>query len=406
MTRLLFLFFLVIAGSLGATRGQAEGYTLVPQDQVLIRAMRWDVSSSGFVLWDGLSGEYRIAPDGTLAVPLAGHVIAAGETVESLAQQLATQLQREVGLAEAPQLAIELVGHLPIYVLGTVTTPGAYTYRPGLTAEQAVALAGGILRLPPGTPGTSDRQILQIGGEMRLLSEQLADLRGERDRIRTDLTSLSDGEEEQEESGNQDATSGPGGDLLAATQSARQSQARRIRDLQNVLSEQIVRLEEQIALRDSQIEMVREELEAVSSLKERGLAANTRVTGISSNLSNLQAQRIQLDIARLTAAQQLNLAQRDELALTDTARTEGLRELDGVEREIAALEIQLDTARALYSNALTAGLPVDVDPAAVETTIGYQATRAGNAIPLEPTDLLQPGDTLHVSRLVTPTTTQ
>ncbi len=374
----------------------AESYELLEHDRLLLRAMRWDPVVSSFVQWDGVSGEYKIGPDGTLMVPLAGQIQASGNTLESLSKLIETRLRRQVGLAEPPHVAIEVIDHLPVYVLGDVTAPGAYPFRPGLTAQQALALAGGPLRPPLQLGSGNDFQTLSLGGEIRLLTTQIAALENERERLTTDLDALS--------SEDQDATAEIGGlegQILAATQTARSGQGVSLRELQEVQEQQIKSLEEQLKLREEQIEFTRKDLESVNELKERGLAVNARVTALNISLSNLISERLNLEIALLNAKQQLNRAQRDELALVDTARSQALTRLNQVEQELLTLRTRLATAQTLHNEVVAAGLATDAEPVG-ETVIEYSVTRESKLLSdaFDAVGALLPGDTLVVSRTV------
>jgi polysaccharide export outer membrane protein len=88
-----------------------------------------------------LTNLYEIDQSGTVAFPLIGDIQAAGSTVDALAARIETQLSH--GYLRAPNVTVEVATYRPFFVLGEVTTPGQYPYVPGLTAENAVAIAGG-----------------------------------------------------------------------------------------------------------------------------------------------------------------------------------------------------------------------------------------------------------------------
>ena len=379
-----FLLFLAAAAAAG-------GYRLQPQDGIEIRAMRWDAGTVGYLPWEGISGLYALAPDGTLMVPLAGVSEAAGRTPEELAVQLEQRLHHSTGAAQPPRVAVAVVSHLPVYVLGDAAAPGAYPFRPGLTAQQALALAGGLFR-PPLPDGGNSLQPLQLRGEIRLLGTDLAALENERQRLAADLAALAP------EPSAAAPPDGRDGEILQAAQAARSAQSERIRGLQMVLREQIERLAAQIALRVEQIAVTRAELDNVSSLKERGLTVSTRVTGLSNALNELETKKLQLEIAQLTARQQLNRAERDALSLLDDARSENLLRIREVERNIARLTGRLATARSRYAEALAAGEAADNAGQAGEIVVQYHIRRGGSAAAAEPGSLLQPGDTLEIRR--------
>lgn len=386
---------LLVLGLVSAAH--ADSYLLVPQDRVVVRAMRWDPTSTTYLRWDGISGEYTVAQDGTLAVPLIGQIEAQGKNTGDLSRMLEIRLRRQTGMAEPPQIALEVIGHLPVYVLGDVAGPGAYPFRPGLTAQQALALAGGPLRPPVQFNNGTDLQPLRLGGEIRLLNEQIEDLQQEKRRLVADLDAVSS----QGAAGSAQVPSGLEGEILIAAQNARSGQEESIRELKSVLTEKIASLAAQLELLEQRIALTKKDLDNVTSLKEKGLTVNTRVTALTNALNNLEAERLNLDIAQLTARQQLNRAERDGLALLDTARSNALVRLNTVEQELTTLQTRLATARLLHSEVVAAGLTTDTEPSG-EAVIRYAVTRGDDAVTtqIDATTKLQPGDTLDVTREV------
>ncbi len=88
-----------------------------------------------------LTNIYEVDQEGQVSFPLIGDVAASDSTVDELANrirgQLATHYLRE------PNVTVEVATYRPFFVLGEVGNPGQYPYVPGITAETAVAVAGG-----------------------------------------------------------------------------------------------------------------------------------------------------------------------------------------------------------------------------------------------------------------------
>jgi polysaccharide export outer membrane protein len=90
---------------------------------------------------EGLTNAYLVDAAGLIDVPLIGHVVARGATTEELAGRIAARLRN--GFIREPHVAVEVVAYRPFFILGEVTAPGQYPYVPRMTAETAVAIAGG-----------------------------------------------------------------------------------------------------------------------------------------------------------------------------------------------------------------------------------------------------------------------
>jgi polysaccharide export outer membrane protein len=91
---------------------------------------------------DKLTGEYEVDPGGSVSLPLAGTVQAAGLTKPELEQLLAKKFASEKYL-RSPKVTVEIAAFRPFYVLGEVEKPGEYPFKSGLNIVSAIAVAGG-----------------------------------------------------------------------------------------------------------------------------------------------------------------------------------------------------------------------------------------------------------------------
>jgi polysaccharide export outer membrane protein len=89
----------------------------------------------------GLTGEYAITSGGFVSFPLIGDVVASNRTRAEIQTVIHDRLAS--GYLLDPRVAVEVVDFRNYYVLGEVSKPGEYPYRPNLTLEQAIAAAGG-----------------------------------------------------------------------------------------------------------------------------------------------------------------------------------------------------------------------------------------------------------------------
>jgi polysaccharide export outer membrane protein len=91
---------------------------------------------------DKLTGEYEIDPGGSLSLPLAGTVQAAGLTKPELEHLLSRKFS-SANYLKNPKVTVEILNFRPFYVLGEVEKPGEFPYRSGLNVMSAMAVAGG-----------------------------------------------------------------------------------------------------------------------------------------------------------------------------------------------------------------------------------------------------------------------
>src|SRR5690606_29847640 len=90
---------------------------------------------------ESLSNVYAIDQSGYIAFPLVGSVAARGYTVQQIEKQIASKLRG--GYLRDPDVSVEIDRYRPIFVMGEVGAAGQYSYVPGMTAQKAIAAAGG-----------------------------------------------------------------------------------------------------------------------------------------------------------------------------------------------------------------------------------------------------------------------
>ena len=88
-----------------------------------------------------LTGDYDIDPNGVVSLPLAGSVQAVGLTQPQLEQELAKKFKTEY--LRNPKVTVTILQFRPIYLVGEISKPGEFPYKPGFNILTAMALAGG-----------------------------------------------------------------------------------------------------------------------------------------------------------------------------------------------------------------------------------------------------------------------
>src|SRR3546814_356991 len=89
----------------------------------------------------GLTNTYTVDQAGYIAFPLIGQVAARGESLPALEGTIAARLKK--GYLRDPDVTIEIDRYRPVFVMGEVGRPGQYSYIPGMTAQNAIDVAGG-----------------------------------------------------------------------------------------------------------------------------------------------------------------------------------------------------------------------------------------------------------------------
>lgn len=372
----------------------AQTYTLHPQDRLLIRVVAWDFETTEQMAWEKLSGEYTITPEGQLLLPLAGPLDAAGLSLAQISTAAADMLRRAAGMGDTLHVSVELVASAPIYVMGAAQTRGAVAFRPGLTARQALALAGDIYRVPE-TADTA--RAVTLTGDVLASEDRMRRLRHEYDLVQAELAALAGDAPPADPIPPADDVQAS---LLQAGRASRDTRAASLDDLQDLLTSKIDSLSQQMVLRDGQIAAVGRDLQDLQSLNDKGLAANARVTALATSLTDLEARRLELESTLLLTQQQLNQAERDRGTIGFDARADLLGRLNNLQADIAAEGFRLSGARQSLMQAQLdqgiAALPGQPAPQPEFTIIrtGPDGTRT---LPATADTPLVPGDTLEVS---------
>ncbi|MGE0665626.1 MAG: polysaccharide biosynthesis/export family protein [Sphingomonadales bacterium] len=115
----------------GADSADRQHYRLGPGDQIRLTVFGES----------DLSGQFKVGDDGTVALPLIGQIPAQGRSPAELEKAIADKLQPDY--VRDPNVSVEVMTYRPFFIIGEVNRPGSYPYQSGMTALEAVALAGG-----------------------------------------------------------------------------------------------------------------------------------------------------------------------------------------------------------------------------------------------------------------------
>jgi protein involved in polysaccharide export with SLBB domain len=111
--------------------GQQQTYTLDSGDKLRVVVFGQD----------GITNSYTVDAGGNINLPLVGVVPARGYGTQQLSQMIAERLKQ--GYVREPHVSVEVEAYRPFFILGEVTNPGQYPYVANMTAETAIAIAGG-----------------------------------------------------------------------------------------------------------------------------------------------------------------------------------------------------------------------------------------------------------------------
>ena len=380
----------VLAAASLAAPAVAEPYRVVPGDTV------------GLSIYGqpDLSGPHRVREDGALALHLIGVVPVEGMTLNEVEGAIAEAAQAAF---RAPVSVIaEMAAWRDIFVLGDVLRPGAHPFAPGMTAIQAMALAGGQRRLEI-VGGDSARRLSDERRRLLLAQARIDEAEATIAAIDAELGRLDKGDGIPAD----DATASPPGDPAAADSRAALQEAL-IRSRREVVERAMdgARRQRDLALEEAGLfgerrEIVARQLAAtetnladIDTLVARGLARRDRQLALSVNADSYRADALEIAAfearARQTAvtadnAAAVALSRYRETLVSDRLRT--LRDLEGATIEFATSLEYLQ----IYGDAS------DVIPSLLPPTLRLELVRGGERIEADELTALRPGDVLQVS---------
>jgi protein involved in polysaccharide export with SLBB domain len=391
------------AGTLSASSG-AE-YLLGPQDKLRLKIFEWRASRDVIFEWTALNDEFIVGPDGSLSLPLAGEIRASGETPRNLGREIGIRLRQRMGLGREPDVAVEVIQFRPFYIVGHVTQPGEFPYRPGLTVLQALTIAGG-LRTREEDIARLEREVIAGRGEVDILSLGNVSLLVRKARLEAELSGGEGiGFPEQllrlQGEGSVSIMMEQERAIFAARRDGLRTQVRALEDLKDFLVKELASLEKQLTFHDKQIELVEKELSGVTALVKKGYTAAPRELGLQRTLADVQSSRLSAETALLRARQEISRTDISILQLRNTFSNEVTVALRETQAQLDENVRKADTAtQLLHESEVSAPRLLALRAKAQRAQPVYTIVRPDETgsveIPATETTEVGPGDTVKV----------
>lgn len=390
-------WWLVCAAALPWWVPQAvDAAELWPLTKVKLTVIQWVPVKGEFQSWDAVSGEYVIAGDGTVPLPVIGQVSTRGKTSEQVALEVATALKNRLGLLSVPDATIEVVSYPPVYVVGNVSTPGAFEFRPGMTVLQALASGGGQRR----GPAEQAEKRLQLVSDLHAADEALLRSRARFARLKAELSGA------KTISFPAEVTSHPDTELaqsvmqeeqmiLEARAREMQRQADSLKELADLLEREIDTLKARLVDLEQVIATAEQELSGVESLVKKGIATVSRRSDLERDVASYRFDRLTQTTAILRAEQALSQAKREAAGLLDARQTQDTLDLQTAQEKLGQLLLQQATSQRMLLN-------IDSESVGEGQTasLGFTIVRQGPdklvELSADETTLLLPDDVLKV----------
>ncbi|MBD9374384.1 polysaccharide biosynthesis/export family protein [Rhizobium sp. ARZ01] len=386
----------LVLGGVGAP-AVAEAGKLVPQTRIRLSVVQWMPTKGIYEKWEALGGEYTVAEDGTVSLPVLGTVSIGDLDESALAAKVADQLKAKIGLVERPDTSVAIIEYPPVYVVGDVTTPGEYKFREGLTALQALALAGGTYR----QVDVSGLGQAEVVGDLRELDDQILRSTIRLARLEAEMAGANDFrfDPPPDDDGALAATIyNQEKQIFAARAAANERQSRSYSALRELMNREIDTLEKKIANNDEDISSVRKELSTIKPMVEKGVILPTRQVDLERTLRGYRASRLDMVTAIMRAQQNISEATRNLEGLTDNRRVDVTAQIQSERGSMKQLQVRRDTRQKRLLDMLggDATLPSTVTSPAF--SISRQIEGKTEEFAASETTALKPGDVVRVLR--------
>lgn len=383
----------------GSPDAAAHNYILGAGDKLRIKVHEWP----------DLSGQYIVGPSSTVSLPVIGEIDVADMTARELSQTISKSLRSAAKLSGNPSCSVEIVEFRPFFILGDVKTPGEYNYRPGLSVQQAVSIAGGYYR-PAETTHRLDRDAITAKGEILIRVRETKQLAATIARLKAEQSNATEIKFPPE----LDDTPGSPDRLfmdqeraiLTANNDSLKKTLKTLERYVTLYEQEIGTVKLQIESENRQLEAAKTEAESVEKLAEKGLTSLNRRLSAERALAQIEST-IQGLKANILRAQQ-NISQTEQRRLDVLSkRTERINDaLSSTYAKAMEAEYKLKTARELLLEAEVIAPALLARDQLSNASLKFHITRRENDMTVETqvdaNARLLPADVLTVERRPTP----
>ncbi|MEL6641430.1 MAG: polysaccharide biosynthesis/export family protein [Pseudomonadota bacterium] len=379
---------------MAATAALADAYRLVAGDRLSLR-----------IAAQGISEDLMVDVDGQIRLVDVGGLTVQGLTLDEAEDRIEDVIS-DAGLYVDLQVTLSILEHAPLVVIGDVTRSGSVDYIPGMIVASALAMSGGSQ-----VQGVSrleiERARNEVEGQVKILNLEIA----------TTVISIARIEAGMREEAEFDISP----EMLAAIPNRPAIEMDVLLDAEKTLlrtnreeadyllafwEREIATIEEnqrlfaeRISLQEDIINRTSDNLRDAQALQERGLQTATRLNAAEQRAADAQARVLELESARIAAAQALSDAQRERARYIANTQANLLEALQGARVQLETLTLRYAKAvehLAILSEGQISSLLID-GPVTLQFQLRSQREGRASVDNVTAETPLLPGDTLFVT---------
>ncbi len=301
------------------------------------------------VQWPEYSGDSQVDDSGHIMVQSAGRIRAEGHKVPEI-EEMVRSIVAPLTDTQNLRVLVDIIEFRPISVLGEVNSPGRYPYAVNTTVLDAIAMAGGFIRL--------GRDNFRDGLQIARMREQISVLRLER------IAALARRARLFAEQADLEAILFPV-ELLESQQElavrSAMDQELRIFELRkrsnteaaklnpnqvNIYKNEVAALGRHAKAVDNTLKFMESELEKRAELLDRGLARTVQVVDMQSEVLDLKAERRRTILDSTRSKIKINELGHDAFLMENERQMKVAELLAEVETQLAILDKQIDSQKS------------------------------------------------------------
>lgn len=383
----------------------AEAYLLGPQDKIRLKIYEWRPSRDVIFEWTALNDNFIVGADGKVSLPFAGNVEASGLSPEALAGKIAESLKKNMGLGRAPDVSVEVTQFRPFYIVGKVTQPGEFPFRPGLTVLQALSIAGGLKTIESKTE-RFEREIIAGKGDVARFRLTKINLLAKKARLEAEQANapaitfpqalMQNANDELVAAAMQQENA-----IFETRRKGQETQLQALTELRDFLEKEQESLNGHLAFQDRQIELYQKDMDGIAALVKKGFATESRQTALERALVQARSDRLTAETSLLRARQEMSRTELSMLDLKNRYEDEVRATLRDTQAQLEDVDSKARTAsELLYDSELSAPRLAAKNRETAQAkpvfTIVRQTSRGPVDLDAEENTTLQPGDTVKV----------
>jgi hypothetical protein len=377
---------------------RAEPSLLPPHTRIRVTIVQWVSAKGSYEKWEALGGDFEIADDATVSLPVVGTLPVSGLDPAQLSAKIAARLQTKIGLVQTPEATVAIIAYPPVYVVGDVEKPGEYKFDAGLTVLHCLALSGGEVRQKKDQMADKTGLVSLLRGldNSILRSEiKIARLQAEMSGAKEIGYTLPSTPERQVAA----AILGQEEAIFAAQANLLERQTKSYAELRESLAQEIGNLEKKKASSEQDIASLDNELRRIRPFVEKKLMLPSQQDELERTIRSYYAGQLDLSTAILRARQGISEASRNIEGLHDKQETEVALELQTEQSNLFQLEVKKDTAQKQLLAALSTSDDAESEKLAVlDFTVIRRANGTLVHLAASESTSLQPGDVVRVTR--------